>query len=113
VKTAVQHILKLRHQLHLVYQQVVWLGVLYLFLDKSKARVRITQFSVGTVLKLYLDDMRWTHTTLQQMTFEELEQKVRFTAPSYSCHNLHPLVSLMGYQPSQISFTTYFHNLRV
>ena len=54
--------------------------------------IRITEFLVSTVFKIYLYDMIFRNTSFKQMLTKDVEKKKRFTTSADASDNLyHPI----------------------
>ncbi len=110
MQQAVEHILELVHHLHLVEDHVRRQPVSgNARPQERKQRIRIAQGLVRAIVESHLYDVSLVHATLEQVSVEELEEKVGLAAPANARDGLDESVSSTFHEPPQIAVPSYFH----
>ena len=106
----VEHILKLLHHLNLIKKNVIPILIFHQSIDMLHQSIRVTEFLVSTVFKIYLYDMVLRNTSFKQMLTKDVEEKEGFTTPANAGDNLYHPIAFCRDEFFQVCFTFKIHN---
>ena len=87
VQEAVQHVLELGQELHLVDDQQMGTRVGHALLDKGQHHVRVAQMAEGAVVQGNLDEMRRIEALFRQIPVEQLEEQIGLARAAQAGHD--------------------------